>query len=95
MSSLIDDIKRDREAGTEDHWWRERIGDHLRDVGEYDTQDEVDKDRIFRLPRMEAALLAAEELAKAVEWYFATPRADMMPVASALAEFRKATGESA
>jgi len=45
-------------------------------------------------PEMAEALEAAEELARTLTWYCKTPHADLYPVMSALARYRKATGET-
>ena len=58
IATLMAEVSRDRDHGTQDHWWCERIGDHLRDMGEYDAQDQIDKARILRLPALERALIA-------------------------------------
>jgi hypothetical protein len=59
IDALMSEILHDRQAGTEDAWWHERVGDHLRDVGEYDDQDATDKRRIMRLPKVERQLIDA------------------------------------
>ncbi len=85
--SLIDDIKRDREAGTPGPWhlhdckdWDGRATYHYQEVWTEDCDviaaevyrahndgGSANMSRIARIPEMEAALLAAEELAEAVE----------------------------
>lgn len=98
--SLIDDIKRDREAGTPGPW---RVVDDTEVYGpefpdHHDTKlaDWVhlsDTRRIARVPDMEAALLAAEELAEAVEAASVVLPANsaVSDVISALDAYRKAT----
>lgn len=69
---LLNKILRDREVGTEDAWWIERIGDFalMEGYGQGGDQDEADRARIMRLPSVERALidttdqLAAERAAR-------------------------------
>ena len=81
--SLIDDIRKDREAGTPGPWdvmFREFDGSSLISMGDVKTgphmqanmpfyadrpRDRNDARRIARVPELEAALLAAEELVSA------------------------------
>lgn len=118
--SLIDDIKRDREAGTPGPWKLETVPTSCgvcHRVGEWpsrgahktsgaclyedyppttaagNTETYSNARRIARVPDLEAALLAADELARRVHqqqegWPM---RADY--IATALAAYRKATGE--
>ncbi len=85
--SLIDDIKRDREAGAEGPWhlhdckdWDGRATYHYQEVWTEDCDviaaevyrahndgGRANMSRIARVPDMEAALLAAEELAEAAQ----------------------------
>lgn len=80
--TLIDDIKRDREAGTPGPWetYSKDSGirhhtdppfghhDYIAVIVAANQRPFSDARRIARVPQMEAALLAAEELAKATEW---------------------------
>ena len=85
--SLIDDIKRDREAGAEGPWhlhdckdWDGRATYHYQEVWTEDCDviaaevyrahndgGMANMSRIARIPDMEAALLAAEELAEKLD----------------------------
>lgn len=61
LTSLLSDILSDRDTGTEDAWWRDRVGIALRDgYGDDCDQDEADRRRINRLPAVERALIEAE-----------------------------------
>jgi hypothetical protein len=67
---LIPEILHDRDTGTEDAWWRSRMADHVvRDDfgqdGEQDAQDAADRERIWRLPKVERALLRLAAAARA------------------------------
>jgi len=64
---LIPEILRDRETGTEDAWWRDRMLEFTLpgDMGEHDEQDGADCDRILRLPKVERALLRLAAAARA------------------------------
>lgn len=111
--SLIDDIKRDREAGTPGPW---AIGKALKvseDGFEYLSivsgekqvvvgcgccgspcgDCKVDPERIARVPDMEAALLAADRLAEAVEAASVVLPANsaVSDVISALVAYQEAT----
>lgn len=68
LARLIAEVKADREAGTEDAWWRSRIGDFALEES-YGTdeavnggQDAADRRRILRLATVERALIKAIEL---------------------------------
>ena len=63
IAQIIAEITADRETGTEDAWWRSRIGDFALDE-DYGTdedvnsgQDAADRRRILRLPAVERALI--------------------------------------
>ena len=100
--SMIDDIKRDREAGTQGPW------KHGSTVGGWDAvtcegptpiavlalNEPVNATRIARVPDMEAALIAAEELADAVDEWGAKGRTEATAAAlnTALGNYRAATG---
>jgi hypothetical protein len=58
LSGLANEVAFDRDVGTEDAWWRDRIGDYLRDMPESDQED-ADKRRIIRVPKLERALMGA------------------------------------
>ena len=76
--SMIDDIKRDREAGTQGPWFVRTLENFGWNIVQYiggdkhnisrvgKTNSETDARRIARVPDMEAALLAADELARAL-----------------------------
>lgn len=100
--SMIEDIKRDREAGTPGPWSK------TVNSGEVATQDgtwvgravdaatgegQANARRIARVPSMEAALLAAEELADAVDEWGAKGRTEATAAAlnTALGNYRAAT----
>lgn len=115
--TMIDDIKRDREAGTPGPWKATRntafweievpeawgqvepgvlpysIGDVCAsDPGDTKGLQELNARRIARVPDMEAALIAADELATRVQqqqdgWPMRTDY-----ITDALAAYRKATG---
>ena len=126
MTNLIDDIKRDREAGTPGPWglltdtginsphssgllfsaWSPRVIDDTKEDGEswlamrtrtdparYAMRSETHSNarRIARIPQMEAALLAAVELADCVEqdWQEAS-YAEFVEMKDKLTAFRKA-----
>ncbi len=107
--SMIEDIRKDREAGTPGPW---RAGasdfypgldgpltvrvytDHP--VNEFDAcgdKSRPNAERIARVPDMEAALLAAEELADAVDEWGAKGRTEATAAAlnTALGNYRAAT----
>lgn len=81
--SLLDDIRKDRDAGTDGPWFfhRDELLHERHPHGSYTTIGSFDQDdtgnawqtdeanarRIARVTQMEAALLAADELAKASE----------------------------
>lgn len=105
--SLIDDIRKDREAGTPGPW--DRQGDHKYNTdfgvfskngravcssggysdGKETTYEEnkANARRIARVPDMEAALLAADELADAIAMSKPWDEID-----ACLTAYRKATG---
>ena len=106
--TIIDDIKRDREAGTPGDWYVEYKHGSTRlimpkhpdpcqmcDETYYPWVPEnlSDWERIARVPQMEAALLAAEELAKATEWAANNLRGISANQRDALDAFRKALEE--
>lgn len=82
--TLIDDIKRDREAGTPGPWFfhRDELMHEVHPMGSYDligifTQDDTGNTwqadegnarRIARVPAMEEALLAAVDALKALKF---------------------------
>lgn len=70
--TLIKQIKRDREAGTPGPWATDWTGCDFWcgpcTVLGGSRQSETDARRIARVPDMEAALLAADELASAASW---------------------------
>lgn len=131
--SLIDDIKRDREAGTPGPWSGHNMvhadrGDQMtpEEVGEYvansvrmgessrflfvsgkhedggccdvchtgnGPRGPANTRRIARVPDMEAALLAAVELADASDEYMQADGLTFIRMHNALTAFRKAIGE--
>ena len=100
--SLLDDIRKDRDAGTQGPWRVRYEGGctHLDMLSHPDMQSQMcdetyypwvpdnltDWDRIARVPQMEAALLAADELNDAVMNLAAWQQYD-----SSSAAFRSAT----
>jgi hypothetical protein len=89
--TLIDDIKRDREAGTPD------LAAAYCDWGLYSAnQVFADCARQARVPDMEAALIAADELARAIDKEELTAMKWAVSISDevqkALAAYRKATG---
>lgn len=113
--TLIDDIRKDREAGTPGPWDGRYVEDGMpTDVCKFGVISTSaghetarvwgleDAYRIARVPDMEAALLAAEELAEAVvAWREQYIAAGAMPLdedviedmlCSSLAAYREATG---
>lgn len=114
--SMIEDIKRDREAGTPGPWGNGRTGEEQRLIlsrggkGRYvcnvqifqtprhmglweEDSREANARRIARVPELEAALLAAEELADAVDEWGAKGRTEATAAAlnTALGNYRAAT----
>ncbi|MFN3646271.1 MAG: hypothetical protein ACK4S2_07115 [Gemmobacter sp.] len=65
LSRLLAEVSADREAGTEDAWWRDRIGNFAldesygRDEAINGGQDAADRRRILRVPKLERALAEA------------------------------------
>lgn len=111
--SLINDIKRDREAGTPGPWMADGgDGEIFYNDGDVfpwvccinfdntpNAQALADCERIARVPDMEAALLAAEGLAfcvKALDDPANEEEANEIygAMLTALADFRKATGDT-
>lgn len=105
--SMIEDIRKDRKANTDGFHW---IGETLmaKEFGEVIELCNVDwsgidefeaehKRRIARLADVEAALLAAEELADAVDEWGAKGRTEVTAAAlnTALGNYRAATGGAA
>jgi hypothetical protein len=91
---MIDDIKRDRENGTPGPFKvfsgtmvRGPAGNTLADCRYKNGAN--DAPRFARVPDMEAALLAADELADAVSEFLKGPYHEL---AQPLAAYRKATG---
>lgn len=64
---LILEILHDRDTGTTDGWWRERIGTYalIEGYGAESAQDTVDRRRIMRLPKVERALIRLAVAARA------------------------------
>lgn len=64
---LIPEILHDRDTGTTDGWWRDRIGVYalLEGYGQWGGQDAADRDRILRLPKLERALIRLADAARA------------------------------
>lgn len=112
--SLIDDICKDREAGTPGPWVVEEdiianqvqgfpliLADTYMVVGTEGMYGDIDTDyanakRIARVPDMEAALLAAEELADAIKGCYMDFSSDHDATRywDALDAYRRATGDS-
>lgn len=111
--SLIDDIRKDREAGAQGPWhlhdckdWDGRATYHYQEVWTencdviaaevyraHNDGGSANMSRIARIPEMEAALLAAEELADVVNlWREALSDKVLIPleVHTALTAFQKA-----
>ena len=103
--SMIEDIKRDREAGTPGPWRTSKVNPSR--VFGPDSQPVMDRDptfsqevkfeanarRIARIPDLEAALLAADELARAVDGLHDSTGLSSLALTEALAAYRRATGE--
>ncbi|WP_411975961.1 hypothetical protein [Sulfitobacter faviae] len=104
--SMIEDIKRNREAGTPGPWsaFTDDTGPHTNIVSPTPRTSCVfslagrdkrhpDIERVCRVPDMEAALLAAEGLADAVDEWGAKGRTEATAAAlnTALGNFRAAT----
>lgn len=105
--SMIDDIKRDREAGTQGSWsaFTDDTAPHTNIVSVVPYTSCVfslagrdkrhpDIERLCRVPQMEAALIAAEELADAVDEWGAKGRTEATAASlnTALGNYRAATG---
>ena len=83
--SMIDDIKRDRDAGGDD------MPTSILDVPFKIVAINVGRKSIDRILAMESALLAADELAKAVDDMHEDTGLTTLSVSTALAAYREAT----
>lgn len=67
LSGLANEVAFDRDVGTEDAWWRDRIGDYLRDMPESDQED-ADKRRSIRDRLLALAPHLHPSISRAAEW---------------------------